>query len=157
MAQAQSSINEPAQNFFAQLVDGYQQAANRSGGALQFNYQIGGKQIRICYASKECGQIFAPALQHQRSSALSADCQEPDFTIWVWDSSSTGVPTLRVPWTLGDYLPNHLVRGYCDERFRTIAYYAVGEFLPTFSPYLDRYTVIFSGIGPRTHERCPGG
>lgn len=123
MAQAQSNINEPAQNFFAQLIDGYGKAANGSGSALQFNYQIGGKQIRICYASEECVQTFAPALQHQRCSAFSSGGQEPDFTIWVWDSISTGVPTPRAPWALEEYLPNHLIRGYCDERFRTLAYY----------------------------------
>ena len=116
-------MNQQAQTFFAQLVAGYQQAAAHAGSAIQSHYQIGGKHVRIGYASRACAQVFAPALQHLAGAALATTTQEADFTILVWDCVSTGAPPLRAPWSLDAYLPNRMVRGFCDERFRTITYH----------------------------------
>lgn len=115
-------MKNPAEIFFAQLVDGYQQAVIHSGSAVQCHYQMGGKRVQIGYASQENAQVFAPTLQHLGCAALPTACQAPDFTILVWDCVSTGAPMVRAPWSLADYLPNRLVRGYCDERFRTLIY-----------------------------------
>lgn len=114
-------MNQSA-TFFAQLQAGYQKAAQLSDSAVQHDYQMGGKRVRIGYASSECSQIFAFALQHLTEQRFAAPPQ-PDFTVLVWDCVSTGAPTPHPPWTAADYLPNRMVRGYCDQRFRTITHH----------------------------------
>lgn len=112
-----------AEAFFNHLYAGYQAAAQASGSAAESLYRIGGKRVRIGYASQACVQTFAPALAHLCNGSDAISDLATDFTILVWDCVSTGAPVLNAPWSLADYLPSRMVRGYCDERFRTITFH----------------------------------
>lgn len=89
--------------------------ATRAVGEATRDYVIGGRPVRIRFAGEAMLPMVAPAIAHLASSTPA----EPDLTICVWDSASTGVQMPQPLWRPEDHLPRGQIFGFDDERIRT--------------------------------------
>lgn len=83
-------------------------------GSIERSYRIGGYLIRLSFS----GSALLPltrALEHLASD----DHSNPDLTICLWDSESTGQPMTPRPWQEGDFLARGVIQGYNTERIYT--------------------------------------
>lgn len=108
--------NDDASVFFRLVFESFQRAADACGGSIEHTYLIGGCAVRLCFAGPALVPSITPALAH-----VSADpygC--PELTVFLWDSTSSGVKMPPPPWGRDCYGPKGEIRGYNNDRFRTI-------------------------------------
>jgi hypothetical protein len=72
--------------FVASVIEGARRA-EASCGVRSVLLDIAHTRVRLMFAGADTGDLFLPALTH----LLVTDDEEPDLTIHVWDSASTGV------------------------------------------------------------------
>ena len=114
-AQKRGSSTRP-EKFFQETIQAFYQAAGASGTAIDQYFQIGKFTIRLRFAGRQLAPFFTPALSH-------LECQQipnPDLTIHLWDSLSTATRMPHPPWTKDDYMNFGLIRGYNNERIKTL-------------------------------------
>src|SRR5262245_58398623 len=104
-----------AQQFFCDLYAVYQNASQRVG-TVERQYAIADFVVRLQFAGDSLVPLFAPAFAHLAHTGQHTD---PDLTVCLWDSHSTGVQMPPRPWGREDSLAHGFVRGYNDERFQT--------------------------------------
>jgi hypothetical protein len=127
MAHDQPHLSDPLERdrlaLFGIMRDAFGEAAERAGGAMDFDYRIGGNLIRLRFAGASLIAPLTRALAHLQCRSKS----KPDLVLCLWDSSSTGRPLplligslirlLRATW-----LDDRGIRGevleYNSERFR---------------------------------------
>jgi len=87
--------------------------AERLAGSIARDFLIGGGRIRVRFAGDALVSLLSRALAH-----LSCDASaEPDLTICVWDSASTGVALPDAPATIRQFLARREMSGVSGERF----------------------------------------
>ena len=82
----------------AQYLELFEQAfheAARRAEAVERDYDIGGRRLRMRFAGEGLVPFLTPALAHCRVSRPVP----ADLTVCVWDSASTGIPLPACPWT----------------------------------------------------------
>jgi hypothetical protein len=85
---------DTAARYLERLERAFHDATGRVG-AVERDYGIGGRRLRMRFAGDGLVSFLTPALAHLRASR-----PEPaDLTVYVWDSASTGIPLPACPWT----------------------------------------------------------
>jgi hypothetical protein len=77
---------------------------------------MGGLCVLLRFAGPALIPFLTPALEHLEVESS----QEPDLTVCLWDSESTNTKMPPPPWSSEDYLPRGEVRGFNNERIRTV-------------------------------------
>jgi hypothetical protein len=100
--------------FFADM----REAAERAGasaGWRDHDLVLAGRRLRLRFAGPALTGAMLPAFAH-----LDAPPEgDPDLTVLLWDSASTGVARPPVPWTREDVGVLGQVADFNDERVRT--------------------------------------
>jgi hypothetical protein len=109
---------------FTTVISAYQKAT-AVVGSIERWYSIAGHTVRICFAGPALPPLLTPALEHLMPANPDV---EPDLTIYVWDSRSTGVPPPPCPWTQQQLDLRGEAPAYSDERFLTAAQHDVNAF-----------------------------
>ncbi len=78
-----------------------------ASGAVARTIRIAGLPIRLVFAGEAMVSQVMRALRH-----LESGDQEPDLTVYVWDSATTGQPIPRPPWEPDDHQPRGFIRGF---------------------------------------------
>jgi hypothetical protein len=93
-----NGFQNPA-DYFEAVHRAFQQAERSSGRGERFDFQVAGQKIRLRFAS--------PALISQLTLAFAHlpgwQAGEPDLTVCIWDSATTGVNMPLPPWSGGAY------------------------------------------------------
>jgi hypothetical protein len=109
------SALDPAPAF----VDSLRAAAERAGEAAGWDerrLELAGRRLALRFAGPDLVDVMLPALAHLEAPPTSAG--DPDLTVLLWDSRSTGVDLPAVPWHHGDVGALGEVTGFNDERLR---------------------------------------
>jgi hypothetical protein len=99
--------------FFHEMHQAFQLAA-ASAGMVDRCYKLGGYIVRLCFAGDALVPVLSPALSHMATAAA-----QPDLTICLWDSASTGVRMPPTPWRQ-HYAVRGEVEGYNTDRVYTV-------------------------------------
>jgi hypothetical protein len=91
----------------------FEEAIHRVG-AVEGDYLIAGRTMRLAFAGEALVSRLTPALSHHAVSGVA----EPDVVLRAWDSRSTGVKMPGPPWTKAALGRGGEVRGYNTDRFR---------------------------------------
>jgi len=102
--------------FFAVVYATFRRAEQAAGNAAEHFYSIGGHTIRLRFAGPALAPFISPALEHLAEQPNRAS----ELDVCLWDSVSTGVEMPPPPWSTDDYVARGEVRGYNDERIRTV-------------------------------------
>lgn len=105
----------PAGLFFDSLYAHFEQARQAVGPVERF-YNIGGYCVRLKFAGEALVAGLTQAIEH----LAAPPNPDPDLTLCIWDSDSTGVKPPPRPWTDADHLSRSWVRGFNDARYATI-------------------------------------
>ena len=102
--------------FFDTVYDAYLKAESADHARHECYYSIGGFSVRLRFATSTLISCLTSAFSH----LTSIPCTDPDLTICVWDSVSTGVAMPSPPWYADDYRERGEIRGYNTPRIRTV-------------------------------------
>ncbi len=105
----------PARAYFQQLYAASLGAVAGSG-AVERTIRIAGFPIRLVFAGEAMVSQVMRALRHLESGDQQP---EPDVTVYVWDSATTGQPVPRPPWEPDDHQPRGLIRGFNSDGIYT--------------------------------------
>lgn len=94
------------------------------------DFAIADLTLRVEFAAGDVEKAFVPGIAHIETPRV----REPDLTISVWDSDSTGSEPLRAAWAIDDYGQSGLITGFNDARYLAAAPYSP---IPAFG-MLDR-------------------
>jgi hypothetical protein len=106
----------PAERFFEELRNAHEAAAAAAGGVRGHHFRMAGRNVALRLAGPAAEEPFTAALGH-----LARDpAAEPDLTVLVFDSASTGTPPPPAPWGPDEVREAGVVESFSDERFRTV-------------------------------------
>ncbi|MCJ7626505.1 MAG: hypothetical protein MUO76_23685 [Anaerolineaceae bacterium] len=91
------------------------------GRTINRYYRLGNFTVCLHFAGSALVPIITPALAHLETDPLP----DPDLTVYLWDSASTGVEVPSPPWTEDDYLEFGLINGYNNARIKTLYQFAL--------------------------------
>ena len=100
--------------FFRVAHQAFREAEQSAGESVDCFYEVAGLRIHLRFAGSALVSQLTPALAH-----LAVPPCEPDLTICLWDSASTGTKMVSPPWAQDRYVVRSEVRGYNDERIHT--------------------------------------
>jgi hypothetical protein len=83
-----------AGEYFEQLVDRYEQAATKAGGAGRLDLEMAGLRLRLCYAGRRLREGLLAPFEH----LICRDVADPDLTISLFDTASSGIEPPPAPW-----------------------------------------------------------
>ena len=83
---------------FDAVRDRFEPAAH-AAGVHDVYLSIGGRTLMCRYAGTALIGVFGRALRHLETAPVS----QPDATVFIWDSTSTGVSMVQAPWRAEDY------------------------------------------------------
>jgi hypothetical protein len=112
-----AATRPPAHAYFERARETFE-AATRAAPALERRLRIAGRAVRLRFAGPALLHELGPGLEHLACDAPPT--ADPDLTVLVWDSASTGTRMPPPPWTPEDHLAHGLIRGFTDERFATV-------------------------------------
>jgi hypothetical protein len=112
-AEAGVANEERALAFFQKMHQAFQ-CATGSTGTVDRYYQLGGYVVRLRFAGNALVSVLSQALSH-----LAIAAAQPDLTICLWDSASTGVRIPPTPWR-SHYAARGEVEGYNTDRVYTV-------------------------------------
>lgn len=92
------------------------EAAGRAAGIHTFFYDVGGRAVRLRFAGSCLMERLTPALEH----LAIAPTADPDLVIDLFDTRSTGTKMPSPPWPADAYGSRGEIRGFNDQRWRTI-------------------------------------
>lgn len=101
-------------DFFADIERSFQSAIARSG-EITCHYRIAGQLIRFRFAGSGLIPAITPAFAHLATPTTQT---EPDLTISLCDSATTGAPMPAPLWSTSDYTMRGDIRGFDDPRYR---------------------------------------
>jgi hypothetical protein len=113
--EAGAKDDRPA-SFFEEAHDAFVKATEAAGGAIKQSFEIAGWHVVLQFAGQAMVSPMTKALAH----LSSAPATEPDLTICIWDSTSTGTPMARPAWSTDSYGAQGLINGFNTQRFQTI-------------------------------------
>jgi hypothetical protein len=82
------------------MSEAFERAVHAAGGSLDRYFGIGGRIVRLRFAGPALEPFITPALQH----LAAAPDRNPDLTVGLWDTNSTGVYPPGSKWHTGDYI-----------------------------------------------------
>jgi hypothetical protein len=89
-----SPESEGAAQYLERLEEAFREATRRVS-AVERDYDIAGRRLRLRFAGDALVPFLTPALAHLRASGP----ERADLTVCIWDSASTGVAPPACPWT----------------------------------------------------------
>ena len=101
--------------FFSKVYERYLRAASAAGGFCCRELNVGGKVIRLNFATEDMIPFIMPAFNH----LIASNSATPDLEVFLWDVDSSGVPMIPRPWDDDAFLPRGEVKGFCNGRFIT--------------------------------------
>ena len=84
----------PARDYFGEVRDAGEAAANAAGGWIERDLRIAGQAVRLQFAGPALLEALFPPLAHLAGPAAA----EP-IVFSLWDSASTGIAFPPVPWS----------------------------------------------------------
>lgn len=105
---------EEQREYFESVHAGYESAGKRVGEEV-FYYSIAGSTVCVRFAGGQMVEIMTPALEHLRIEAVD----NPDLTLCVWDSESTGVEMVPHPVGIEDFTDRGDIWGFYSSRYKT--------------------------------------
>jgi hypothetical protein len=106
--------NADALEFFERVTEAFVRAEQAAAGLVDRFYAIGGFSVRLRFAGPALVPFIVPAFEH----LATGPCPEPALTVYLWDSTSTGVEMPPPPWASDDYVARGAVRGYSSEQIK---------------------------------------
>jgi len=103
--------NQKIVNFFDQVYHSFE-IASANGSPKKINLSISGFKIRLNFANSALESKIIPSLAH----LITETDAEPDFTINLWDSESTGVEMPARPWKFDQFSPRADVDSFSTRR-----------------------------------------
>ena len=112
--------DSPAAIFFEQTRQSFLQGTSNIR-VIEHSYHIGASRIQIRFLGEAMIPPLTRALAHLSIPVDGVDRSnsDPDLTVYVWDSLSTGVQMARPPWSEDDYVVRAEIKGYNNDRFHT--------------------------------------
>ena len=111
MQSARAEIAAPY-SYFDEVFEAFLKAAVSAGGAVDRFFSIGGHTIRISFAGSALISKLTRALAHLSSEPSPF----PVFSIFVWDSSSTGIALPEPPGDAQKFLERREICGVHGDR-----------------------------------------
>lgn len=90
-----------AGEYIAELLDRFEQAATAVDGAGRLDLEMAGLRLRLRYAGDDLRERLLAPFEHLACDAVG----DPDLTISLFDTTSTGVEPPARPWELIDVAP----------------------------------------------------
>ncbi|GJL83673.1 MAG: hypothetical protein DHS20C01_33070 [marine bacterium B5-7] len=109
------SNNAPA-HFAGELNERFEHASRRARQVVEFNFNVAGMIVRLCFAGEALVPAICRALDHLKTDATD----KPALTINLWDTVSTHTPMLPAPFGIESYGPHGTISGYCNESYQTV-------------------------------------
>ncbi len=98
--------------YIAACVDAYERAAT-AAGRLEYGLRLADRSLRLCFAGDALAARFMPAFGSRLLPAVPAT---PDWTVYLWDSETSGVASPRPPWSASAYRESGEIDGFNDGR-----------------------------------------
>ena len=119
VSSASKSLERTEENavsrFFDETLEASRRAERANEETFQYDYLIGGRIIRMRFASRALLAPVSSAFQH-----LVTETQEqPDLTVHIWDSASTGVTMPPPPWPKEAQTTGGEIPSFITDRFYT--------------------------------------
>ena len=93
----------------------FQQAVESAGGALARDYRIGGYDVQLRFA----GPALVPALTRALAHLTAPAAANPDLTIQLWETATTGVIPPPPAWDFDDFGGSGLIRSFSTDQYLT--------------------------------------
>ncbi len=116
VATASPSISRDRAALIEQLLRLSDAAAAEGSGFDDAWIDLGGRAVRLRFASPAMAERLLPALSHLLIDARD----EAALTIRVWDSASTSTPPPVATWDPDDFRERGIIRGFFGEGFYTV-------------------------------------
>ena len=107
---------ETPERFFGELRSAYESAAAAAGEVREHHFRIAGRAVAIRLAGRAPEEPFTAALEHLACEPVG----EPDLTVLVLDSASTGTPPPPAAWDPDEVREAGVVESFSNARFRTV-------------------------------------
>lgn len=98
---ARAAGTDLAGEYFGELRDRYGQAATAVGGAGTLDLEMAGLRLRLCHAGKELREQLLAPFEH----LACPDADDPELTISLFDTASSGIEPPPPPWEPIDAAP----------------------------------------------------
>jgi len=102
------------EEFLAALRSTAERAGEAAGGFVEHRFLIADRVVALRFAGPALMPPLTAALAHARTEAAG----EPDLTVRIWDSESTGTTMPPPPWGPDDYREHGVIRGWFDEEIQ---------------------------------------
>ncbi len=126
MAGTEARLLSPARDYFGEVRDAAELAAERAGGWIERDLRIADAALRLRFA----GPVLLDAL-YRPLAHLESEPAESPVTISLFDSASTGAEFPTVPWSRDSLDPRGCVRepvGYGIVAYHTVHFGAITLF-----------------------------
>ncbi len=91
------------------------EAQQRAGGAVERRFRVGGRQLHLQFAGSVLEEPLCRAFAHLETGESSG----ADFTVHLWDSTSSGLHMPAPPWPKDEYRQCGEIRGFIGNRIYT--------------------------------------
>ncbi|MES2176675.1 MAG: hypothetical protein V4550_02325 [Gemmatimonadota bacterium] len=106
--------------YFDAVDDAYLRAAAVHGGTFDHNYSVAGRTVTVRFAGAALVGELTRAISHLTADAAA----DPDLTICVWDSESSGIALPDTPWPVQAFQDRREMWGVNGERVRVVYEFA---------------------------------
>lgn len=113
MTAVRASEHEELLDYLGDSADG---AAEAAGGYSDSYVALAGMTVRMRFAGDAMRAPMTMALAHLAAEPVA----DPDLTVRIWDSESTGTVPPRPPWDLDAYRERGVIRGYFEDGLYTL-------------------------------------
>ncbi len=116
-----SAVIDHCEDRHAELADFFQTVersfalATARSGEIIYDYRIAGQFVRFRFAGQGLIAATTPAFAHLAHGRIKA---EPDLTVALWDSATTGLAMPDPLWSTSAYTARGDILGYDDPRYR---------------------------------------
>lgn len=115
----QIRTEEEQLHYFTQCHEKFLKAVE-SAGAFKHYFRIAETTVCVIFAGKKMEPVMTPALEHLRINELI----QPDLTLCVWDSESTGVEMVPHPCDIPSFTDRGDIWGFYSNRIKTAFHYS---------------------------------
>jgi len=103
------------EEFAAACIEKFEEAAQRAGRSEQ-HFSTGPFEIKLCFAGEGMQPRVSPAMAHNHFKGS----WNPDLTVYIWDSRSTGTRMAPPPWNRSAFGRRGEIVGYNTENIYTM-------------------------------------
>jgi glycosyltransferase involved in cell wall biosynthesis len=105
--------------FFTESLELFHRAAGHTGEIRKY-YHIAETTVCLIFAGEALIPFLSPALGHLETDGVA----QPDFSICIWDSHSTGIEMLPPPCNRADFTDRGDIWGFTSKRILTAFHYS---------------------------------